>query len=760
MRIALISSYPPRQCGIGVFTHDLWTHLTQIDPEEPPPIVLAMNTSAVREQDYPPQVRFLIQRDAVRDYRQAAHFINSSSIDLVCVQHEFGLFGGDAGDMLFQLLERLQRPIVVALHTVLRKPEPAYRSAVMRISDLASKLIVLSETAGKFLRDVYHVPASLINHIPHGAPDRPFIDPSFYKAKFHLSGRRVILTFGLLGPGKGLETALEAMPKVVKAHPEVTYVILGATHPEQRRTHGEEYRLRLQRMVKNLNLGNHVIFVNRYVELEELCEYLHASDVYVTPYPSREQISSGTLTYALALGKCIVSTDYHYANELLADGRGVLVPPQDASAMADSLIEVLRDEVRRDHIRRDAYGYGRKLVWPNIAHEYFQLFNQCVLPAVRPSRRLFRTKPVMGTALPELKLDYFLTLADETGLFQHANHQTPEWKHGYCTDDNARALIVSIRNQGATELWDANRYITRFLGFVYNAQCDDGTFRNFLSFDRRWLERTGSDDCLGRCIWATGYTIRHCEHRPHRLTAKVIFDRALPSIRKLAALRPLAYAIRGMTDYLHSFSGARDVQSTLNTAMHVLAQSYHATASGDWQWFEDSLTWGNGNLSYAMLKGAHLLNNEEYKQIGLDSMEFLDKQVWLDGRLSPVGNKGWLGREGRRAQFDQQAIDVVAMVRLYQFAYEITGDADYLHKMNISFDWFLGNNDLGLPLYDFKSGACADGLNAMGINQNCGAESTLAYLMALSVVQDTRASDSIHSSLSETSESQEVLSTS
>lgn len=737
MRAAIISSYPPRQCGIGSFSNSLWTSLVETDPNEPSPIIVAMNTPALGALEYPAEVRFEMQRDNPRDYRQAAEFLNSSNVDVVSVQHEFGLFGGEAGAMLVELLRRLERPVVTTMHTVLGDPPAEYRRATRKVVDLSARIVVISRVAGRLLRENYAAPPERVVHIPHGAPDRPFLDPSYFKAKYDMEGRRVILTFGLLGPGKGLEMALTAMAGVAKLHPNALYVIAGATHPEEKKRNGERYRLSLQRQVEDLGLTANVQFVNRFLDLDELCEYLHAADLYVTPYPNREQISSGTLAYAVAMGKAIVSTNYYYAEELLDDGRGYLVAPRDSDALAARLNELLTDEVKRDELRRRTYEYGRSMVWTAVAKRYRTVFENSMAGFVRKARHVPGVTSVRGAILPDMKLDHMMCLTDETGIFRHACYQAPDWQHGYRTDDNARALLVAIRNRHVLR-WDAGRYISRYLTFLYNAQRDDGVFRDFLSHDRRWVEHTDSQDCDGRAIWAVGFAVAHVDHRPHEMLAKQIFDRAIGTSRHLQSLRAKTYAMQGMVHYLRVFAGAREVRALLRQYTDDLIAVYQSNADDEWHWFEDTLTYANGQIVHGLLQAASMLDDDQAERIALEALGFLEQHCWQNGRLSLIGNDGWFTRGGPRARFDQQPIDAGGMVRAYYGAYMATGRTAYLDRMRRAFEWFLGNNDLGVSLVDLELGACANGLTRTGVNPNCGAESTLAYLSALTFMQEVK----------------------
>ncbi len=741
MRIGLLASYPPRRCGIATFTHDLWQAFQRVNGDGPDPVVIAMNTPAAIGLEYPDEVRFEVNREVHRDYRQAAHFVNTSDIDVLCVQLEFGLFGGEAGGMLFEMLRRVGPPVVTTMHTVLLDPPEPFRRATLRAAELSSKLAVISKTACGFLESKYGVGEEQITHIPHGAPDYPYLDPADYKLKFDMAGRKVVMTFGLLGPNKGLETALEAIARIAGDHPDLLYVILGATHPEVRKTEGEKYRLVLQRRVEQLGLTEHVVFVNRFVELEELCEYLLAADAFVTPYPSREQISSGTLTYALALGKAIVSTDYYYAEELLADGRGVVVPASDPAAMGDALNALLSDDARRNLMRREAYQFGRRLTWSAVAKRYLEVFEEVCRSQARRRPQVVGPTVVTGAVLPELKLEHLMAITDETGVLRDARFHTPRWEHGYTTDDNARALIVAVRNQGATAAWEAERFIGRYLAFLFNAQQDDGLFRNSLGYDRRWAEEGVSEDCCGRCIWAAGYALRYAERPAFQAMAKEIMERAIPAASSLSHLRPKAYAILGLADYLALFGGARDARNLLTQFATDLTRAFEETANRDWQWFEDIITYGNGNLPYSLFVAAEALDSTDHRDVALASLAFLDTIVWDDGHLSLVGQDGWYRHGGERTRFDQQPLEALALVRAYRAAYTATGDTAFLARMRKSFEWFLGDNDVGQPLVDFQSGACADGLTPTGPRLDCGAEATLAYIAALSCMQDMQAEE-------------------
>ena len=563
--VAVIGNYLPRQCGIATFTTDLVEALSA----EAPDIncwALAMNDKP-EGYAYPEKVRFEINQNKLTDYSVASEFLNISQVDIVCVQHEYGIFGGPAGSHLLRLLGELRMPVVTTLHTVLKDPAPEYLEVMRKLSDLSDKLIVMSWKAFDFLKDIYAVPEEKIAFIHHGIPDTPFIDPNFYKEKFGVEGKKVLLTFGLLSPNKGIENVLQALPAVIKKHPDVTYIILGATHPHILKAHGDEYRISLQQLVRKLNISDHVIFQNRFVELKELCEFLGTADIYVTPYLEEAQITSGTLAYAMGTGKAVISTPYWYATEMLAEGRGRIVPFKNPDAMAEQIIDLLDNDVKRHTIRKKAYTFCREAIWKEVSRRYLQVFSEVQLNRSRHPRPrhsyIENIKAITNFELPEMKLDHLKTLTDDTGILQHATHTIPDRTHGYCTDDNARALLVAAMGQKylPTNGMGLDSLSGHYLGFLlYAFNEENGRFRNFMTYSRQWMEEIGSEDSHGRAIWCLGKAVAFLDNPGHLAMSTTLFNKALRAVENFHSPRAIAFCLVGIHAYLHKFSGDSDVR--------------------------------------------------------------------------------------------------------------------------------------------------------------------------------------------------------
>src|SRR2546421_10800833 len=505
-KVALVGDYPPRKCGIATFSSDLCNAMAGRRPDIQ---FFAVSVNDVEGgYEYPPEVRFEIEQEDLSSYQRAADFLNISNVDVVCMQHEFGIFGGPSGSHVLVLLRELRMPIVTTLHTILHNPTAEQRRVMQELIARSTRLVAMTQHGQRMLREIYQTPPAKIDLIPHGIPDIPFVDPNFYKDQFGVEGRLVLLTFGLLSPNKGIEQVLNALPEILAEFPDVVYMVLGATHPNLLREQGEAYRLSLERLAKKNKVQKHVIFYNRFVELEELKEFIGAADIYLTPYLNEAQVTSGTLSYAFGAGKAVVSTPYWHAAELLAEDRGVLVPFGDAGAMAQAVIGLLREDGRRHAMRKNAYKLGREMVWSNTARRYWRSFEQARLEGAVLSRKSFATKTLdeQPRALPELKLDHLSRMTDSTGLFQHAIFTVPNFSEGYCTDDNARAFILAVLLDEMEEEPERMRTLaTTYAAFLNHAfDLKTKRFHNFLSFDRRWLDEQGSEDCHARALWALG----------------------------------------------------------------------------------------------------------------------------------------------------------------------------------------------------------------------------------------------------------------
>ena len=739
-KVAFISSFLPRKCGIATFTSDLIENVTLAAKDDFEPLVVAMRAS--NDIKYNDPVKFEIRQNVKSDYICAADYINFSHVDTVSIQHEFGLFGGDAGSYLSILLKRLNAPIITTLHTILDDPNDDYYSSLVDLCDASYQVITMNERGIEMLREIYGISGKKVQLIPHGIPDLPFVDNNYYKHKFKMEGRRTILTFGLLSKNKGIEVMLKAMPDIIRAEPSTLYVVLGMTHPSVLKDDGESYRFSLQRLVKELGIQDNVIFYNRFVSDEELNNFLCAADIYATPYLSREQLTSGTLSFAVGAGKAVVSTPYWAAMELLADGRGKLVPFGDSRKMAETIIEILQNDSLFYSLRRKAYDYSRAKTWPKTGQIYWKLFSKKI-------RTLGITaKPPAAASsiqVPEPSLEHLKKLTDDTGLFQHASFTIPNRKFGYCTDDNARAVVVMANYYAQYPDPEVIRLFDTYLSFIMHSQNIDGTVRNQMNFDKTWQKEEPSNDALGRTLWALGAVMAKPPSPLYLPSIKDCFDRSVRHISKLYS-RGQAYSILGMSDYLNQFPGASDIKRHLIAAADRLVEFYENNATPQWQWFEKKLTYDNAVLPCALFIAAHNFG-DKYLDVAEKTCQFLLEKTFNGSHFSFVGCNGWYEQGKTKAQFDQQPIEAAGTIIMLRAAYDATGNKKYLTLQRKTFDWFLGENDLHVPLYNFRTKGCHDGLTPGGVNDNQGAESLLSFLMSLlAIVESYTVVDKMNSS--------------
>lgn len=736
IEVAFVSSYVPRKCGIATFTKDLADSISDLDGGEAgigSITVTALNDIA-EGYKYPSEVNFEIRDKSINGYKEAAQYLNLSSANVVNVQHEFGLYGGEGGSNILYFFEKLRKPVVTTLHTVLEEPSKEEYKVLKEIARRSVYLVVQSAHSHEVLQDIMKIPSSKIKLIPHGAHDVPFMDPAFYKDKFNLSEKKVLLTFGLLGPGKGHEDVINALPGIIENYPDVMYIILGATHPNVIRHSGESYRNSLENIVKKNGLENNVMFINKFVTTKELLEYLLMSDIYVSPYRNKAQAVSGTLTYAVACGKAVVATPYRHAEELLKNERGIVVPFSDPSSMSKAISDLLLDENKRNRLRKNAYTEGRKMTWENVARKYSKVF----LSAVR-NFRTYTSLPVQSITnelplLPEVNLTHLKRLTDCTGIFQHATYSIPNPHHGYCTDDNVRALLVAFMHKAYFNDNETDHLINIYLTFVFHSYNEEnGLFRNFMSYDRKWLEEKGTEDCNGRVIFVLGYLIKNSDSNSIIGLAKNLFDKSVKNMKNFRSPRAIAYIMLGCIFYLNKFSGASEIKNILNTMSYFLFELYVNVRTDDWKWFENILTYVNARLPQAMLMAGDFLDNEKYKEAGIESLEWYYNvlQEQESNNVSLIGNDGWLEKGKSKTKFDQQPIEIPPLIDACYQAFLITGDDTWVKRIGTSFSWFLGNNDRQEPLVDFTSGGCYDGLTPISVNENQGAESTISWLLSL-----------------------------
>ena len=736
-RIAFIGNSLPRHCGIATFTTDLQQAISTSRPDLETSIV-AM-TDHGQTYDYPASVALQIKDGNVEDYLRAADFLNAGRFDTVCLQHEFGIFGGEAGAHILALLSRLTMPVVTTLHTVLAEPTAAQRAVMERIVAVSSKVVVMANKAHELLRSVYQVPEDKIEVIAHGIPDVAFVGPEAAKARLGYGGRSVILTFGLLSPNKGVEVMIDAMPSILKRCADAVYVVLGATHPNLVRDQGEAYRESLLARVRELGIEDHVVFLDQFVDQATLLEFISMCDVYVTPYLNEAQMTSGTLAYSFGLGRPVVSTPYWHARELLADGRGVLIPFGDAAAAGREIAELLTDDTRRQAICKRAYAVSRSMTWERTAQRYMSAFEHAwqghwLKAFARPDKK---APAPYSPAPPAMQIGHFLSMCDDTGLFQHAVHSVPDRSHGYCVDDNARALLLAcaLNNPGERPLPE---FLTaRFAAFVQHAwNPDTQRFRNFMGFSRTWLEDVGSEDSHGRTLWALGECARNDSSPSRRRWAASLFSEALPAAKAFRSPRAWGFTLLGLDAYCAAIPNdprARDARPVFaDRLMTILA----SVETPDWAWFEAGLAYDNARLPQALMLTGLATHTSAYVDAGLRSLHWLmTQQTTSAGLFRPVGTAGFGEQRQRPRAFDQQPVEAAATIAACLTAWRAHGEAEWKATARQVFAWFFGSNDLSVALVDPETGSCRDGLHPDRANENCGGESVLSYLLSLAEIR-------------------------
>jgi glycosyltransferase involved in cell wall biosynthesis len=729
MKIAYIGTYPPRECGIGTFTRNKFTAMVNCKVGSTQPhegIVIAVNDQD-QTYNYPKEVVFTIRQQQQHDYIAAAEFINKSGADICILEHEFGIYGGSDGEYVLSLLKSIDIPIISVFHTVLKTPSPSQKIVTLEIAKMAAKSVVMSQKAVAFLTDIYGIAKEKIKVIEHGVPDCE-LDQISCKKFFGLQDKKVLLTFGLIGRNKGIETVIKALPPIVAKHPDVVYIILGKTHPAVVRHTGEEYRDYLTQLTQELHLENNVIFKNEFVDEPKLCQYLSAADIYVTPYLNEAQITSGTLSYAVGAGCAVISTPYWHAEELLAGGRGRLFDFYNSKQLSDIFMELLDTPSTMKALRDKAYKYGRQITWCKTAENYILLGS--VLLQQPSWQKLASNTRANSLEIPTFSLQHIRRMTDSTGLIQHAKYGIPNLKEGYCLDDNARALLLGVMSYNLNKNATAFELMPIYMSYIHYLQNDNGLFRNFLSFNRSFLDEVGSEDSFGRTIWAIGYTLAHPPSQSYYHSAREIFENAAPHFTNLQSIRGTANTLIGVSHYLEAHPHDIAMTKQLKSMADKMLKHYQYHSSNEWQWFEPMLTYDNGLLPLSLLHAGSILQDDNMLNVAKKSMDFLTNITFSNGWLSIIGNEKWYAKNGERSIFAQQPIDAMAMVLLFQKAYKTTNNVKYLQYLKQSFMWFLGENDLQKSLYCSETKGCFDGLESNGVNNNLGAESTLAYLIS------------------------------
>jgi len=735
-RIAFLGNYPPRLCGIATFTRDLCEAIARESPRSD--CFVSSVNDRKEGYGYAPLVRVELQEKDLDSYRRAADFLNFNNADVLSVQHEFGIYGGHSGSHLLSLLKEVRMPVVSTLHTILADPNPTQKTVMEELCRRSDRLIVMAQKGEELLREVYAVEAHKIDVIPHGIPAMEFLPSDSYKAQFGVEGKIVLLTFGLLGPGKGIEYAIQALPKIIEQHPNVVYLILGATHPHLIAKEGERYRLSLERLADECGIKSHVIFYDQFVSASDLQEFIGATDVYLTPYLNEAQITSGTLAQVFGAGKAVVSTPYWHAKELLAGDRGVLVPFRDSSAIADGVCALITNGPRMETIRSLAYDQGKTMRWPAVAAQYLASFQHACADRRAKARSAFSgwTLGNRPYTLPPLQLNHIRQMSDGTGIFQHAIFTVPNFHEGYCVDDNARAYILcnlldDLGTHLSVESYD--RLSTTYLAFLAAAlDYESGRFRNFMSHSRQWLEEYGSEDSHARSLWAVGTGAGRSRNEGRQRLAAQLFERGLPVVRQFTSPRSWCFILLGIHEYLRYRPGAQEVIALRAELTARLLDLWDRCATEHWPWFESSLSYDNARFSQALILSGAWMKCARSTEIGLRSLRWLVSiQKTQEGNFRPIGNNGFYQRDGCRANFDQQPVEAQAMVSACLEAFYTTKDPHWQLEAKRAFEWFLGRNDVNLPLYDFISGGCSDGLHETHVSENQGAESTLAFHLAL-----------------------------
>ena len=735
--LAFIGNSLPRRCGIAAFTTDLQQAISASCADVKTCIVAMTDHGYAYE--YPSVVRLQVNDDRIGDYVHAADFLNAGQFEVVSLQHEFGIFGGEVGEHIMALLSRLTMPIVTTLHTVLSEPTPLQRRVLDRIVDASSKVVVMAEKGRELLRTVHRVPAEKIEIIPHGIPDMAFVEPDQAKLKLGFSGRTVILTFGLLSPNKGVEVMIDAMPSILKSHKNAVYVVLGATHPNLVRHHGEAYRESLVARVRALGIEDHVVFFDQFVDRATLLGFISMCDVYVTPYLNEAQMTSGTLAYSFGLGKAVVSTPYWHARELLADGRGILVPFGDVTAIGNEIAGLLTNNARRQAMRKRSYSSSRSMTWERTAERYLTAFESARRGhRLRAIARLDQSGPSRGSPVPpEMRIGHLLSMCDDTGLYQHAAHSVPDRSHGYCVDDNARSLLLAcaLNNPGEQRLPET--LTARLAAFVQHAwNPDTRRFRNFMSFDRSWLEDIGSEDSHGRTLWALGECARSDASQSRRRWAASLFAEALLTAESFRSPRAWAFTLLGLDAYCTSVTEDSPAQRLRHLLAERLISIMSVVATKEWVWFEEGLAYDNARLPQALIVTGISTGAPAYVEAGLRSLRWLmTLQTTPAGFFRPIGTEGFGDKRKLPRAFDQQPLEATAAISACLAAWRADGDVEWRAEAARAFAWFLGSNDLSLPLVDLETGSCCDGLHPDRPNENRGGESVISYLLGLAEIR-------------------------
>lgn len=724
MKIAFIASFVPRKCGVATYTRDL---SLEIHKKHIPISIIAMENPMIPTV-YAPPVLKTIQQEKIADYQKVAKLLNSSSCDIVHLQHEFGLFGGADGEYILELARALKKPLLVTFHTVLLTPTEHQKYIIQELARLARNVIVMDEVAKNRLEQVYGLNPNDSVFIMHGAPIVTMKKDDAKKV-VRLSHSFVLLANNLLSRNKGIEYAIEAVAQAVSKIPNLVFLVVGETHPLVKKAEGESYREKLMAQVKKLQLEKHVIFINKYVPLKQLQIYLAAADVYITPYLDPQQITSGTLSYAIGAGKACISTEFIYAKDILAKDRGLLVQFRDSNTIAKALVELYRDPKKLQKLETNTSNLRKDMRWSHVAQKHILLYSKILqLNDTQTITKKFISAP--------LDISYLIHLTDSVGVMQHTHHIIPDRKFGYSTDDNARALIVVSQLYKQHKRNNILELIKLYVSFLKFAQEPNGKFHTFLNFNRGWDDTTDVTDPYGKAMWALGFNLYLNDDPPFAQSIHSLFVMNLEQMDNIRDLRTAAYTMLGLYYYILTYETKTDTATQASEYLKKLADfligAYEKSHTAGWNWFEDTVTYDNFRLPQALFAAYMITGNVKYKKVADLTLQFItncnyDKQKRY---FDFIGQDGWYQKGQKKAEYDQQPLEAAAAVDAYVFAASALRKRNYLSQALFAFEWFFGNNRNHRYIYDENTKGVFDGLTKRGVNQNEGAESIVCFLMS------------------------------
>lgn len=720
--ILCITTYPPRVCGIATFSYDLIQNINKKFTSDYKVDVCALE-SDIEKHTYDSTVRYVLNTSEKEDFDVLSKKINQDTdIDLICIQHEFGLYIENQ-DSFLRFVQSIIKPIVIVFHTVLSHPQEDARVYLQNIIAACQAVVVMTHSSSSILQNEYQIDKSKINIIPHGTHLVSQIDKKELKKAYGYSGRKILSTFGLLSPGKSIETTLDAMPDIIDENPSILFLIIGETHPMVVKRYGEAYRESLEAKVKELHLSDNVKFINEYLDVETLLQYLQMTDIYLFTSSDPNQAVSGTFVYALSCGCPIIATPIPHASELLSDNTGIIFNFHDSKQLAKSTNSLLKDEQLRIQMSISGLQKTAFTAWQNTAIAYTLLFQE-----------LIGSDDILTYSLPGINLDHIISMSQHLGIIQFSKGNQPNLESGYTLDDNARALISICMADKKEEHPQYGKYINMYLDFILYCLQDDGTFKNYVNKNYEFTSQNDDvllEDSNGRAIWALGYFIANArtsydfEIREARKAIRLTF----PVLGKIQSPRSIAFTIKGLCHYFIK-DPSREVYDLIHMLADKLIYLYQSTADNSWNWFEPYLTYENALLPESLLYAYSVMKNEKYKYIAQESFKFLLDKTFLKGQIKVISNDNWLNKGESNTGYGEQPVDVAGTVMALTSFYNTFQDQEYINRQREAFSWFMGNNHLHQIVYNPATGGCYDGLEENNINLNQGAESTVCYLMA------------------------------